>query len=99
MTCFMAAALSPSPGIPLPDGRILPLAPDPLFFTTLGSGGGIFQGFFTRLDSRGRASASWTVPNLPSLAGMDIYFAAFTYDPASPTLVGRLTDWARTRVK
>ncbi len=98
-TCFLAAALSPAPGIPLPGGRILPLAPDPLFLATLGTGGGIFRGFYARLDAQGRTSASWQAPNLPELAGTDLYFAAFTYDPASPTFVGRLTNWARTRVK
>ncbi len=97
--CFLAAALAAEPGIPLPGGKILPLAPDPLFRLTLGTGGGLFQGFFARLDSRGRTLAKWKVPTLPELAGVEVYFAAFTYDPASPTFVGQVTTWTRTRVK
>ena len=66
---------------------------------TAGTGGGLFNNFAGTLTNNGRAKATWTVPNLVEIAGLRIFFGAFTYDPAATRLIGTVTTWARSLIK
>ena len=59
-----------SPGVPLPQGMVLPINPDP--FTALSTG---IPGFVGNFDSQGRASASWDLPPVPTAIGFTFHFA------------------------
>lgn len=76
-----ALALSSAPGLPLPDGRIFPLTPDPLFFLSLG-----FPGFVGVLDGNGRATVTLLFPNSPGLRNLPLHCGALTLDPRSAGL-------------
>lgn len=82
---ILAASLGTSPGIPLGDGRVIPLNPDAVFFLSVFNGPLIgllnSQSF---LNSQGQALATWTIPNIPVIAGLTVYFAFVTIDFSLP---------------
>jgi hypothetical protein len=70
-----ACSLARAPGIPLPGGATLNLAPDGLFALSVSPGGaGVFLGFVGVGDSLGRAQPSIAFPNIGSLVGVKLYF-------------------------
>lgn len=75
-------ALGTSPGLPLPDGRKLPLNYDILFSFMLANpdGGGAFLGFTGPMPSDSTAFASGTLQNMPALSGLTFYISAVTLD-------------------
>lgn len=81
----VAMSLANRPGIALPDGRTLSLAPDALFFTTVCRDlPGLTQGFLGILDRAGIATARVTVPStIPS--GIRFYIGAAAVNPSLPT--------------
>ncbi|MBI5853461.1 MAG: N-acetylmuramoyl-L-alanine amidase [Planctomycetes bacterium] len=95
---WLMAALATAPAIQLPGGFVLGLAPDALFFATLDPGNPLLGNFLGNLDAQGRATASFLVPPIPGLAGIDLYFAGLLLDAQS----GAITDvlnWARTTIR
>jgi len=93
-----AAALSLGgiqPGIGLPDGRRIALAPDPLFWLTaaLGDIPGLTQGLRGTLSATGQATATIAVPNgLP--AGLRIFASAVAIDASAPVGLRTGNTWA-----
>ena len=93
-----AAALSLGgiqPGIGLPDGRRIALAPDPLFWVTavLGDIPGLTRGLRGTLSATGQATAFIAVPNgLP--AGLRIFASAVGIDAGAPVGLRIGNTWA-----
>jgi hypothetical protein len=87
-------AVSPSPGFTLSDGRVIPLAMDPLLQLSLTPNNGIFLHTTGFLDGSGMASAWVTVsiPALPSLVGQSVYAAMITLDSSAVTGVGGISN-------
>ena len=87
----VAISLSGScPGFPLPDGRVVPLNPDP--FTSLSISGvfpTIFQGFAGTLNGAGIASAALAIPPIPGIGGTVITVIAIS---ANGFLVRSITN-------
>jgi len=85
------AALGTEPGLPLPDGRTLPLTFDPLLQLSLFNPDGAgFSGLQGVLDDDGEASGSVALPPTGPLCGATLHFAAVTLDLARPSLVAQL---------
>ncbi len=70
---FQAAIALGNTGIVLPDGRIIPLVADGLFFASML---GVFPGFSGTLDGNGDGTITVPIPNIPALVGIT-YYAAF----------------------
>jgi hypothetical protein len=79
-----ALSLAASPGVVLPDGRIVHLAPDPLFLMTA-SGQLPYPGSVGTLDAFGSATMLIPIPNDPILSGLVISCAFVTLDTNSPS--------------
>lgn len=69
---LVRCALSRGPGIRLPNGAMVPLAPDALFRFS-GMVPWVFRRFAGQLDAKGRATASVTIPNAPVLVGVPFF--------------------------
>ncbi len=91
---FVGLSLSGTrPGVPLPDGRVIPLVVDP--FTTLGLAGLLapyFVGQSGVLGATGRARAFLRTATLPGLSGARVWLTALTLDPNAPLGVRTITD-------
>lgn len=81
-----------SPGLPLADGRVVPVTFDGL--TRLGLAGGIpgvLEGTLGRLDASGRAVVKVNANALgPGLKGLRIWFAALVLDPSASSGVAHV---------
>jgi len=84
LSYVMAASLGVRPGIPLPDGRTIPLNIDPILLLSL-STPAIFQNFQSVLDPSGHATANVNIPAILALTGVRLYFAGVVIDPSSPS--------------
>jgi len=75
------AALSPRPGIPMPNGEILDLFPDGLtFLVQSGALADIFRNFSGALSGNGEACASVAIPaSFPQGSGLRIFLACIAY--------------------
>lgn len=73
-------ALATTPGIPLSDGRVFPLAPDGLFTESLAPGSPVFANTIGQLDATGRATYQLTLPAIPALRGLTLHTAWLTAD-------------------
>ncbi len=76
------AAFSATPGIPLGDGRVIPLAADPLLQLTLAPGNPLTAGFAGVLPATGSAAGSLAVPSLPGITGVSAVLAFVVADAA-----------------
>jgi len=76
---MLACAFHGHPGIPLGDGRIVPLNQDPLFFMSVGSQASPFLGFAGILDPSGQAVAAVLLPGIPALSGAAFSAAGVTW--------------------
>lgn len=85
------------PGLPLPDGRKLALAWDPLLQFVLASptGGGAFSGFTGPIDASGRALAGVDLPANPALVGLVLHAAVVTLDTGAAGLGAQLRHVTR----
>jgi hypothetical protein len=85
-------SLGNTPAIPLPDGRTLGLAFDPLLAFVLAEpdGGGAFTGFSAALDASATGAATVALPANPALSGTVLQGAAVTLDLAQPGLASQL---------
>jgi len=72
-----AASFGSLPGyVSLPEGHIVPLGADPLFFA---SALGMYPGFSGTLDASGKAAGTLAIPDLSALRGIRIYLGMFSY--------------------
>jgi len=78
--CGFSAATSP--GILLPDFRTIPLAYDALLALSTDPLNPIFLNTIGTLDGSGASIVSVLVPSVPSLAGLTLYTAFLTVNPA-----------------
>lgn len=83
-----------SPGLQLPDGRSVNLAPDPLFFRTLTGGYAPYiTGNHAFLDLAGSARVQVDVRSLgTAVEGQIVWFCAVVVDPEAPTGVRTVSD-------
>ncbi|HGY89801.1 MAG TPA: DUF1565 domain-containing protein [Planctomycetes bacterium] len=83
-------SLGTSPGVTLPDGRIIPLAPDFVLTASLAQTAPYFTNTTGMLDAAGSALPHPMVLILsdPALAGTTIYAGLVTADPADPSGIG-----------
>jgi len=86
-----ALALGSTPGIQLPDGRTLPLNPDPLFVLSLGQLGAIFTDSMGLLDSVGGGQVFLAIPDLTALRGLTIQAAFVVVNPRQPFGIGEIS--------
>jgi len=80
-----AASFGTSPGIPLPDGRVLPLQVDALFLISACANNAIFSGFIGVLDGNGVANFAVNIPNIMGLVGIPYSVAAVTTKVTAPS--------------
>ena len=77
---YQAASALANSGIVLPDGRIIPLAVDNLFLTSVTNVlPTIFKNYQGVLDGNGDATIALDIPNIPVLKGMTIFTAFINY--------------------
>lgn len=75
------SAAGTAPGVPLPDGRLIPLAPDVLTFATINGLAPFFTGNQGTLDATDSGLAKIDVSSLPAAAnGVRIWIGALTLD-------------------
>ena len=92
----LAASATTQPGLPLGDGRRLPLALDPLFSLSVGSGQGFFSGFAGVLDSNGRGKAAFVAPRDPRLRGLEFFVSGLSIDQRG---IGAVLPWIRLKLR
>jgi hypothetical protein len=85
-------AFSTSPGLDVGDYEI-PLAPDPLFFTSWYLRNILFMGFDGSLSASGFASGSIKIPDEPALLGVSFAVAFVTLDQQSQISAVSLEHW------
>ena len=78
--CAVALTFAASPGLPLPDGRVVPVTLDPIFFLSTDPAGGLLSSATGLLDSSGQFSTTLTIPPLP-ITGFQFYALGVTLDP------------------
>lgn len=72
---WLTAAFGDSPGITLPDNRVVPVNADALFYASLLVGPPVFTGFQGQLDANGEASAAMMIADVNALVGMTLHLA------------------------
>ena len=90
---ILGYSLSTAPGIPLSDGRTVPVTPDALFWFAGNPTNGIFLHTTGVLDGSGVAN-TWAliaIPPTPSLVGATVYAAMVTLDASSSSGVGGIS--------
>ena len=76
-------------GVPLGDGRKVPLSLDALLITSLGNPG---LGLTGLTDANGDATTAILLPNDSALIGLRLYAGAFTFDASRPLQIGDITN-------
>jgi len=70
-----ACSLSRAPGLQLPGGGTIHLAPDALFALSVSPGGaGVFNNFNSVADGLGRGQPDIAIPGVATLVGVKVYF-------------------------
>lgn len=91
-TYALAFSFGTTPGIPIGDGRFIPLNPDPLFVLALHYGHLInLVNNIGTLDSNGQGQVVWTIPSVPQLAGVTLYAAFITVDATAPAGIASIS--------
>lgn len=80
------------PGIPLPDGRVVPLNIDAITLLSLEPNNGMFLGTVGLLDGLGTATVSINVPNAVALSGFGLQCAFIVFDPSTTSGIGTVSD-------
>lgn len=91
-----AASAGTAPGIPLPDGRTVPVNDDLLFQVSLDPMQSVFNGMTGNLDALGQGSFQINVPNDPALSGFTAWFSAVTLTGANA--VHEIAPWVKLTV-
>ena len=76
-------------GLPLGDGRKIPLTPDALLLNSVGNAG---LGLAGLTDANGDATLAIPLPNDAALIGLRLYAGAFTIDASRPLQIGDITN-------
>lgn len=83
-TYGLAMSLSRTPGIPLPDGRVIPLTIDDLLLLSIQSPNLIFlSNNFGIIDANGRATAVMNLPYFPGIENIEAYAGFITINNTS----------------
>lgn len=80
------------PGLPLPDGRTIPLLGGSLLAFSLSPANGVFFDMTGVLDAVGMAEARIDLPALPAGQGLWFYLAFATLDPAASSGVATVSE-------
>ena len=80
------------PGIPLPDGRTIPLNLDAIADFTLTPANPFFPNNFGALNAAGSASASVLLPAYPPLVGMTLHGVFVVLDPLASFTVNQISN-------
>src|SRR5690606_18403755 len=83
----LGLALGATPGITLPDGRNIPLNPDPLLTLSLS-----LPGFVGTLNTTGDGLVQFPLPNNPRLSGLPFVAAFITLDPTAPSGIRTISE-------
>ncbi len=86
---FLAGLSLGNAGVPLGDGRKIPLSMDALLLTSIGNPG---LGLTGLTDANGDATTAVPLPNDSSLVGLRLYAGAFTFDGNRPLQIGDITN-------
>jgi hypothetical protein len=96
---LMVASLDTYPPIHI-QARIFPLRPDFFLLYSLNPSNGIFFNFTGFLDGAGQSSApTFIIPDLQSLVGVELFFAALTLDPGYPEGVKNISAPLRVTIE
>jgi glucose/arabinose dehydrogenase len=90
-TYAYAFSFGTTPGIPLPDGRVIPLNPDPLFTFSLTPGNGVFLNTTGTLSAGGTATVNIQIPNAAPLIDVTIMGAYVTLSPTAPSGISAIS--------
>jgi len=89
----MAGMTGIRPGLPLPDGRVIRLNPDPLTYLALNGQIPGFSGLVGQLDSRGTGQGIIDLGWLPSrVAGNPFWLTGLTVDSQAPSGIRTVSD-------
>jgi len=94
----MAASFTDLFGIPLPDGRRIPLDLDALMFLSMNLPS-LFQNFQGVLDASGTGLATLNLPPAPALKGLKFGLAFITLNPFSPSGIQVISARRQVEVK
>ena len=90
-----AASFGTQPGIVLPDQRIIPLNPDPVFYLSALGITNLFQGFSGWFDNQGYASATLEVLDETYMVGITLHVGFVVIDFQAPSSVRTIANpWA-----
>jgi hypothetical protein len=95
----LAASLSVFPGFALADGRALSLNFDALFLLSVGANNAVFANFIGVIDALGHGTGSINCPNIPALAGFDIYVQGATLSAGAPSGIATISDLVHLRIR
>ncbi len=88
VTYVVGMAINTAPGIPLNDGRVIPLYPDILLYLSLVNPQIIgLSNSIASLDREGRAVATFRIPDTRGLIGIVVYTAFVTVRTSNPPIV------------
>ncbi len=97
---FLIASQGTSPGVVLPDGRLLPLAYDTLFVVSVLYPQWMnLQNTQGTLDAQGRAQASFTIPRDQRLVGTTLYLGFVTFDQRFARRIGSISNVVQIQVQ
>ena len=82
---ILAMSLGTSPGIPLGDGRVIPLNPGIVFLLSIQGPSLIgLRNSINLLNEQGQGTTYWDIPNVPELNGVTVYAAFVVLDHTLP---------------
>ena len=81
LTGVIALSLATTPGISINEGRVIPLAIDPLFTYSISPGNPLLGSPIGTLDPGGIMATSLSVPINQGLTGLPFFASGITYDP------------------
>lgn len=88
LAAIFALAFTPAPGLPLPDGRVVPLALDPLFALTASPNPILWPNVAAIDPATGLASCTVNIP--PGISGALFFASSVTLDPLAPIGIGQI---------
>ena len=85
---LLALAFTSTYGLPLPDGRIIPLDYDDLLILSIQDPASVFlAGSVGALNSNGQSQATMTIPNIPGIETIEAHAAFITVNGTSGEII------------
>ena len=82
-----------SPGIPLGDGRVIPLNLDMLLLLSLQAPALIgLSNNINFIDPQGYGASTWNIPNIPEIVGLTVYAGFVTIDHTRPVPIASISN-------